>query len=152
MTAKTITMTTFYCLNGVESRETLSYPIIYSDAGRSQSKRPKQSNDCAVRALALARNLPYDEAYDLLAEAGRKCSRGFHLQKWLPEQPWVKKLSFQAVKGQRRMNPARFCAEFKTGTFICRVAKHVFVVKDGVVFDTYEERPDRCIYTAFEIT
>lgn len=54
----------------------LSYPWICTDAGRSQSKRPRQSNDCTVRALALALDCPYDQAYDTLKTAGRIASRG----------------------------------------------------------------------------
>lgn len=29
------------------------YPFKYSDGGRSESRRPKQRNDCTVRALAI---------------------------------------------------------------------------------------------------
>lgn len=46
---------------------------VKSDAGRYGSRRPRQKNDCTVRALALAMGLPYDEAYDRLKEAGRRC-------------------------------------------------------------------------------
>lgn len=37
---------------------------VKSDAGRSESRRPRQKNDCTVRALALALELRYDDAYD----------------------------------------------------------------------------------------
>lgn len=130
----------------------LSYMFEKSDAGRSQSRRPKQTNDCTVRALALARGIEYDSAYDLLANAGRKCARGFFLGDWLEGQPWAEKIRFPAIKGQRRMNPAAFTEQFKEGRYICRVSKHVFAVIDGVVYDTFESRPDRCIYTAWRIT
>lgn len=130
----------------------LSYPWLAVDAGRSTSKRAKQKNDCTVRALATARGLPYDDAYDLLAAAGRKCGRGFAFSKWINEQPWAKKISFPAVKGKRRMNPATFSQQFPHGRFVCQVAKHVFAVIDGVVHDTHASRPDRCIYTAWAIS
>jgi len=130
----------------------LSYRAILTDGGRAGSRRPRQSKDCTVRAVALARNIPYDAAYDLLHEAGRKCSRGFHVQRWLGDQAWATKIPFPAVKGQPRMNPATFTKQLPTGRFICRVAKHVFAVIDGVVHDSFENRPDRCIYTAWAIT
>lgn len=129
----------------------LSYPFMLNDAGRSTSRRPKQSNDCTVRALALARGMEYDEAYDVLADAGRTCGRGFDFVTWVAGQPWARKIAFPAVKGQTRMNPASFVQQFPSGVFICRVAKHVFVVKNGVVHDVFENRPDRCIYTAWEV-
>ncbi len=129
----------------------LRYPFRETDAGRSRSRRPKQSNDCAVRALALARDLGYDEAYDLLAAQGRKSWRGFALHKWLNQQSWAVKIPFPAIKGQPRMNPATFCEQFPKGIYICRVAKHVLTVIDGIVHDTFASRPNRCIYTAWEI-
>lgn len=130
----------------------LAYPWVCTDGGRASSSRPRQRNDCTVRALAIAGSLSYDDAYDLLKEAGRKCSRGFQFSAWLNRQGWAARISFPAVKGQRRMNPATFVQRFPKGRFICQVAKHVFAVIDGVVFDSFENRPDRCIYAAWEIT
>lgn len=151
-TPETVLMSCVDCSDGIhQTAYALSYPFIQSDGGRGASRRPKQSNDCTVRALAIARNMAYDDAYDLLAEAGRKCARGFHLQHWLNDQPFARKMAFQAVKGQRRMNPAAFCARFTKGRYICRASKHVFAVIDGVLYDTARNRPDRCIYTAWEI-
>jgi hypothetical protein len=137
-------------VNGVTTYWGLRYQWQPTDAGRSQSRRPKQSNDCTVRAVASAYGLDYDTAYDKLAAAGRKCFDGFHLGPWLDDQG-AEKLSFPAVKGQKRMNPAKFCAAYPKGRFICRTAKHVFAVIDGVVFDTWEQRPDRCIYVAWQV-
>lgn len=128
-----------------------TYLWVKTDGGRASSKRPKQTNDCTVRALALARGIPYDEAYNLLAKAGRPCSAGFRIQEWLDTKPWAHKLSFPAVAGERRMNPASFVTQFPKGIYICRVAKHVFTVRDGVVFDALANRIDRCIYTAWRI-
>lgn len=127
------------------------YPFHRTDAGRSQSRRPRQVNDCTVRTLALARGLAYDEAYDLLRAEGRRCRKGFHLGVWLERQPWARRIAFPAIKGQARMNPSRFCQEHPKGTFVCRVAKHVFAVIDGVVHDTDPSPDGRCIYTAWEI-
>jgi len=137
--------------NGVYEKYLLSYPFIYHDGSRSNSKRKKQSNDCTVRAVAIAFDLGYDIAYDLLHDAGRKCSRGFDFVAWINHHPLAEKISFPAIKGKRRMNPATFCKQFDTGVFICRVAKHVFTVKNGIVFDTFRNRADRCIYTAWKI-
>lgn len=127
------------------------YPWVRTDAGRSTSSRSKQKNDCTVRAIALTRELPYDTAYDMLAQAGRPCSKGFHIGEWLEKQPGVTKLSFPAVKGQSRMNPQTFAKQFPHGRYICRTAKHVYAVIDGVAHDIHRSRPNRCIYTAWRI-
>ena len=124
----------------------------FNDGGRGQSKRPKQINDCTVRALSIIiKDMSYDDIYDFLASKGRKCSSGFALPKYLNKQLWAKKISFQAIKGQPRMNPNTFSQEYPKGIFIIRTAKHVAVVIDGVLHDTFNMRQDRCIYTAWEI-
>ena len=92
-----------------------------------------------------------NEAYDILKDAGRKCGRGFDFVKWVGSQPWATKIAFPAVKGQRRMTPAQFCRDYPKGTYILRVTKHVFVVRDGIIYDTFENRPDRCVYCAWAI-
>ena len=127
------------------------YTFVKTDAGRSNSKRSKQKNDCTVRALSLARNIPYDEAYDILAEAGRVCGKGFHFTAWINVQPWAIRHTFPAVKGERRMNPVSFTKKFTKGTWIVKTAKHVFMVRCGVAYDDIEQRPDRCIYAAWQI-
>lgn len=128
-----------------------SFPFVYSDGGRSASKRPRQKLDCTVRALALARGIDYDVAYDILAEAGRGCSKRFDFSTWIKRQNFAVKISFPAVKGHPRMNPVRFSQEFPQGTYIVTVAKHIFVFINGVAFDIEKERDDRCIYTAFKV-
>jgi hypothetical protein len=145
------TMGILECKEGVYTHYRLSYKFERTDMGRSMSRRPRQSNDCTVRALATVKGMAYDDAYDLLATEGRKCAHGFKMPEWLNSQPWARKIPFQAVKGQRRMNPSTFCVTYPKGRYICRVAKHVFAITDGVVHDTHPERPDRCIYTAWEI-
>lgn len=139
------------CVGGVQRYWGLEYPFVWSDGGRAVSRRPKQSNDCTVRAVAIALNMSYDHAYDLLAGAGRKCWSGFDVVGWLAAQDWAEKIPFPAEKGRRRMNPAEFSKRFASGRYICRVAKHVFAVVDGVIHDSNEQRPDRCIYTAWRI-
>lgn len=127
----------------------VSYPFVASDAGRAESRRPRQKNDCTVRALTHVTSLAYDDVYDRVAELGRKSHRGFDLRKhaeafglvWRP---------FQAVKGQKRMTPVQFAREYPEGRWIVRTAGHVFAFIDGVGYDEDPERDDRCIYGAWE--
>lgn len=146
-----VRMSGIRCEGGVQERFLLEYPFRFHDGGRLSSRRPKQSNDCTVRALAIARELPYDEAYDTLAAAGRKCARGFHFAPWATRQPYFRKHAFQAVKGQSRMNVAKFCETHPQGRWVVRTAKHVLAVVDGVAHDIFESDPNRCVYTAWEV-
>ncbi|MBK1671093.1 hypothetical protein CKO28_24095 [Rhodovibrio sodomensis] len=130
-------------------------PFRAEDGGRSTSKRPRQRNDCTVRALAVATGVSYDAAYDELKAAGRKASRKFRFREWASKSrlggcafAWE---AFPAVKGQKRMNPERFCRERPHGTYILKTAKHVFAVVDGVVIDEEPVRADRCVYGAWRV-
>src|SRR6185369_10199031 len=48
----------------------------YNDGGMSTSSYSFETNDCAVRALALACKMSYDEAHERLKKQGRKDRRG----------------------------------------------------------------------------
>jgi hypothetical protein len=133
----------------------MSYPFKKTDSGRSESKRPKQQNDCTVRALVNVTGVPYDTAYEFLTTRGRKCGRGAHFPKRAADDSafgfrfvWR---AFPARKGERRMNPATFAQEFKTGTWVVKTARHVFAFVNGTALDTFPEPSDRCIYGAWEI-
>lgn len=127
----------------------------YNDGGRTQSKRPKQKADCTVRAIALTCDLPYDEAYDLLKDAGRRSHAGFDFSGFIKKQNEIngKRLvwkPFQAVKGQPRMKPETFIKQFPEGKFILSIAGHVSVVINGINHDIFEQW-GRCVYGVWEI-
>ena len=127
--------------------------FVDSDAGRATSRRPRQRNDCTVRALALATSVEYDEAYDRLMGAGRKSSRSFALNRWLPQSgiPFTK-VSYPAVKGKKRMTLGEFSrGDGSNGRWIANCAKHVIAVIDGVILDDGAPRFDACVYTAFRM-
>ena len=138
-------------IDGTAHTWQLSYQWACNDAGRAQSRRPKQHNDCTVRALAAARHLTYDAAYDILAAAGRVSGQGFKFGPWINAQPWAKKMAFPARRGEKRMTLATFVHEHSIGCYICKLAKHVVTVRDGIVFDDRENAPDRCVYTAWKV-
>lgn len=130
-----------------------------TDAGRSLSKRPKQRNDCVVRALALAVDCPYDEAYDFCAKIlDRKCGQGTYSKKLLKVEFRGYRFSwkaFQAVKDMQRMTPVTFAISHPTGRFILKLAKHVVACVDGVVMDITDDQgsmglQNRCVYGAYE--
>lgn len=140
---------------GVAYQGSYPYPFIRTDAGRAQSKRPKQFNDCSVRALALVCNLSYDEAYAMLAKAGRKSCKRFDIADWAAVASvhghrfvWH---PFPAVRGERRMTPISFCEQHPTGRWIVRVSRQVAAVIDGVLYDDAPMRSDRCIYGAWKL-
>ena len=108
-----------------------SAPFSFNDGGRQSSKRPRQKNDCTVRAIAIACSIPYDSAYDLLKANGRR-----------------ERTAFPAIKGYLRMYPGDFCKLFPRGRWIIKTAKHVSAVVDGTIHDTFRPDPFRCAYGA----
>lgn len=126
-----------------------------TDGGRSNSRRPRQSNDCTVRALATAASVEYDTAYDELMSAGRKAGRGFHFRKWASASTfngyrfdWI---GFPAVKGMWRVNPVLFAMKFRQGRFILKTAKHVLACVDGRVSDEGRNAEGACVYGAWQL-
>ncbi len=127
------------------NRMGLLHPYIHRtalhDAGRAASKRSRQKNDCTVRAIATATRITYDEAYELLANAGRVCSKGFAFAPWA-EKAVVNGCSFQwqilrKQRGKARVNIAVFCKQYGQGTYIIKVRRHVLTVIDGMCHDCF---------------
>ena len=122
------------------------------DIGKALSKRPKNRNDCTVVAVAIACGVGYDTAYDALAGLGRICSKGF----WFPSGIRTVKhgdilgrhfhwAPLQAVKGERRITPQRFCIDHPLGCYVLRLSGHVVTVVDGIVYDIGNPW-GRCVY------
>jgi hypothetical protein len=130
-------------------------PFDRSDSGRATSKRPRQSNDCTVRALAAATGAPYDTAYDALKAEGRKTGRGFNFRAWAKAREFggysFAWMSFPAVKGMWRVNPVTFALRFPEGRFILRVSKHVMACVDGRIVDTSRGKEGACVYGAWAL-
>lgn len=133
--------------------------IHYTDAGRSRSKRPKQTVDCSVRSLASTTGSSYDFAYDALKAAGRKSNRGFDIERWARTNTINGRRfsNFQAfpyypTEARRRYRLSDFLEDHPKGDFIVGTAKHVQAVRDGIVWDdlAWHLLDDRPVYYAFE--
>ena len=134
-----------------------NYSFISNDGGRSLSKRPNESRDCSVRALAIATNSDYDAIYDLLHSYGRKKNTGFKFRSFIEKIKFVNGysfvwISFPARKGEKRMTISNFCENFNSGTYIVRTARHVIAIIDGVVNDSWMQRDNRCVYGCWKIS
>jgi len=124
----------------------------FNDGGRAISKRPKQKNDCVVRAVALVLDVPYDTVYDMFARLGRTCGRGTSKivwQSYLDSNNRLKKISFPAQKGIKRMDLNNFHKVYCRGTYIVQCAGHLTVVKDGVILDSFVPRVNACVYAVW---
>ncbi len=99
-----------------------------------------ERNDCTVRALAISTGKPYEEAYSILQNFGRKPNKGTNIRKFFKNNKivlgyWFKKLSFR-----KQITLNKFIKKYPEGTYYVRITRHVFVVKDGVAIDMVKPR------------
>jgi len=116
------------------------YPLVLSDGGRNISKRPRQSADCTVRALAIVTEIKYDLAYDTLKVAGRKCNDGFDLAKWLKKMDVFYGWKCHKLKSKGMTIDKLF--EKQCDNMIIELYDHVFAIKKNQAHDLIREDGD----------
>ena len=109
--------------------------------------------DCVIRAFALAANITWLEAFDLLAKRARET---YDVPNSMSNYPQVlldygfKKKSVSVAKGRKRMTVEDFCKAHKKGHFCVKVANHLTAVVDGVCYDQWNPA-NKCVYTYYEL-
>lgn len=127
----------------------------YSDGGRSKYFKASGVGDCCVRAICNATNKDYKEVYNEL----KKLNNGVSCRNGTPKKVWKKYI--EEVLGWRKVSCSGIGSGCKVhlnenelpkkGTYIIQVSKHLTVVKDGVLIDTFDctrdgERMVYCYY------
>tara|TARA_B100000767_G_scaffold122949_1_gene117112 strand:+ start:25 stop:513 length:489 start_codon:yes stop_codon:yes gene_type:complete len=137
------------------------------DGGRAAAGYKGYAGDCVVRSIAIVTKLPYQQIYSDLFKANEefrtnsktKLARslkqkndtprtGTHrvvLKEYLKKLGWIWSPTMfigQGCKVHLKKN------ELPGGTLIISCSKHVTVVKDGVLHDTYDctRNGTRCVY------
>lgn len=104
--------------------------------------------DCAIRAVAVAMHIPWDDAFDLIAESAKGMGGVMHLN-----------AAFGAVLRQhgfrRYIIPNHcpdcytikdFCRDHPEGTFVVGTSSHVVAVINGDYIDTWDSGDEIPIY------
>ncbi len=130
--------------------------FIKTDGGRAEAGYKGSTGDCVTRAIAVATDTDYQEVYDglfqtakdYLAKKNNKFSKALKkggcsprngvyqpisiaylkMLGWKKVSSWDKETGYKVLDGKA----------FKKGTFICKTRKHFTVVKDGVLYDSYD--------------
>lgn len=110
--------------------------------------------DCVKRALSFCSDISYNEVSLMLnrlkKETGcKKFNEDKNWKKFVKNMGW-EKLSFPVVKGYSRMNGERFCEYYPKGTYLLRMAHHLSVCKDGVIYDIWN-CSEKCVYNAWRV-
>lgn len=109
------------------------------------NNNPKQNktNDCVIRAISLACNKSWVDVYMDLAKLG--CKKGLMINDNKNWQAYLKSLGYQKQKMPKKQNNKRYTVkEFVDNLadinqiYIISIAKHLTVVKDKKLFDTWD--------------
>ena len=118
----------------------------------------KCNGDCMVRAVTNITKENYSKVHKLMYDNGwratRRNSKGdweTHITKTL-DSLGIKyeRVSFPGVKGEKRMTAKTLYEIDPNGKYIIRVSKHVSVLDDGKLLDTWD-CSDKCIYFVWKI-
>lgn len=136
--------------------------FIVDDGGRAAAGFKGDTGDCAVRAVAIATELPYQAVYEALSHGcrterrvrGRKrlasARDGVHVgRKWFRDY-----LAGLGFAWHPTMQIGSGCTvhlradELPPGRLIVMVSRHVVAVVDGVIHDTFDPSRGgtRCVY------
>ena len=140
---------------------------IYNDGGRKAAGYKGEADDCLVRAVTIAAELPYAEVYKALnesaqAEKYRRGKVGLHYALGLGSSARTGVLKDTANQFLRSLgwiwHPTMLIGqgckvhlrygELPPGRLIVKVSKHFVAVLDGVIHDTHDCSRDgtRCVY------
>lgn len=134
--------------------------FVYNDGGRAAAGFRGDTRDCGVRALAIAANMNYRDAYELIGEFCKKERRSKRRKTRSHPRTGVYRATYNRVlehlgwKWAPAMQIGSGCVmhvhpdELPHGPVILRLSKHFAAAIDGILHDTYDSSRDgtRCVY------
>ena len=118
-----------------------------------QEGKRYEKGDCVVRAFAMAADITWLEAFDLLVEHARKT---YNMPNYATNYEDVfkgfgfERKSVKVEKGKKRMTLEGFCKTHKKGHYIVSVANHLTAVVNGVCYDQWTPA-NKCVYVYYEL-
>lgn len=134
---------------------------VFNDGGRGLSGYESKAKDCVARAIAIATEMDYMEVcqkINTMAESERITKRKkkrSHAHKGVHKNTYKKYLTDLGWKWVPTMAIGSGCRVHlregelpSKGTLIVSVSRHLTVVKDGKIHDTYNpaREGNRCVY------
>jgi len=111
----------------------------------------KERNDCSVRALAIATDTSYWDAYKILANFGRKPNTGVLILNFFKKHKNILNHKFIKLRFRKQITLNKFVKKYPFGTYYVHISKHVFVIKDGVAIDSVKPKKFCRIIHAWEV-
>lgn len=99
----------------------------------------KVTNDCVIRALAVAFDKPWIDVFDELTSIAREnfdvaTSKDVYME-------YVKKHGAEYIKTMTkysRLSGGDFADQYQEGVYILRMANHLTVCRQGIIYDTWD--------------
>lgn len=116
-----------------------------------QNRKSGETRDCTVRAISNAFDIPYDIAHKFMKKNGREDKRGIPFRSVIGRKPRVlfgRRIAYHKTKGTL----TTFIKKHPLGTYILTVTHHVFVLKDGIILDTFRPLPGKHIKEYYYIS
>lgn len=112
-----------------------------------ESQAIGETNDCTVKAVSIACQVPYSEAHQYLKSLGRKNRRGHHWQaNGIGYAEALHKIGVEGVEvGFRSKTVKTLARELTKGHYMVKVKGHVLAIVDGKVEDWTEGRQHRVL-------
>jgi hypothetical protein len=118
------------------------------------NNHPKGLNtsDCVVRAISKAFDNDYLETRRELNRVKRELGfKSYKDTKFLYKHlEAYERIILKAVRGEPRIKGYDFTEMYPKGTYILKMAGHISVMIDGVIYDTWDCRY-RTVYTAWKV-
>lgn len=103
-------------------------------------------NDCVIRAISVAENKSWEDTYDDLSRIAK--NNGILLDDVNFVEPLLD-YRYDRVS-TRKMTVGEFSEMFPRGTYLITMPNHITVLKNGVIYDTFDCR-DRILRNVWEI-
>lgn len=132
--------------------------IMFEYTQPKNEKDIKCDNDCMVRAVTNITKEDYNKVHKLMYSNGWRATRRNSKGKWEDQitntldslgVKW-ERVSFPAIKGEKRMTAQSLVKIDPKGKYIIRVSKHVAALDGGKLLDTWD-CSEKCVYFAWKI-
>lgn len=111
----------------------------------------KETNDCTVKAFAIAFNTTYAKAHNHLHKyCGRQRGKGIKSSRTIPKSLKHSKVKEGPYSRSNRITLSQFCKKHPEGRYYVSVTGHALAVIDGTVYD-HSDRPRRQVTWALRI-
>jgi hypothetical protein len=117
-----------------------------TDGGKTSSGFTNEYNDCTVRAISIAYQIPYAQAHAKLKDWGRKDGKPCMGFAWF--------MNDRMASTEKGVRPLRhrslgtlqnFCKNHPTGRYVIRIKGHALAIVDGVINDSWKPAPRKQI-------